>query len=269
MSDDKAIEKREEKELVLLDYGEDANEGFEGQTQDDLAIPFLALLQDLSPQVTDGTIPNAKAGLLFNTVTEELLGESVEFIPGLRQRCFVEWVPRKQGGGFVARHEVDSPIVKEAIGASKTFGKYTNPETGNDLVETIYLYGVLCPPDGDTYPIVIAFTSTKIGVFRKWNTKVNMLTIQVGDRKQRPPRYAHRVRVRSTRQTNRAKQSFYNFVLEPAETDMRSSLLRPDDPRFLAAKKVREMVLSGAARAADETQAGAGGGDDDDGDGVF
>ena len=254
--------------VAVYDYGDDANAGFENQTGDDLAIPFLGVLQALSPQVgdvSDGGLEGAKAGMIFNTVTDAVYDgkDGVEFIPSLTEHVFVEWVPRSRGGGFVARHEPASDIVKAAKEGSKSFGRYSTdytgtgddkaPFKGNDLVETFYVYGILLGEQ--TEPIVLAFTSTKIAVYKRWNTKLNMFTLKQGDRKIRPPLFAHRVRLSTVKQKNNAGE-FFNFAMAPAEGDVKSSLLDPNDPRFAAAKGCGDMVKSGAARASYETQKG-------------
>ena len=262
----KAVAKKKEtgSAVVAYDYGEDANAGFENQTGEDFAIPFLSVLQALSPQVadpSDGGVEGARPGMLFNTVTETVFDgkDGVEIIPALTEHVFMEWVPRKQGGGFVARHEINSDIVARAKEGAPGFGKYSTSydadgqPNGNDLVETFYVYGVLV---GETLePIVIAFTSTKISVYKRFNTKLNMFTTKQGDRKIKPPIFAHRIRVTTVKQKNNEGE-FFNFAMAPAEVDIAHSLLETSDPRFLAAKGCREMVASGAARASYETQKG-------------
>ena len=56
-------------------FGNDLSKGFENMTQDDLALPFIRILGQLSPQVTQGDakyIEGAKPGMIYNTVTSEL-----------------------------------------------------------------------------------------------------------------------------------------------------------------------------------------------------
>ena len=53
-----------------INFAEDANVGFEDLTQQDVAIPFFVLLQKMSPQLD--SVEGAKAGQVFNTVTEEV-----------------------------------------------------------------------------------------------------------------------------------------------------------------------------------------------------
>lgn len=246
--------------LAIHDYGDDVGAGYEGTTNDDFSIPFLNVLQALSPEITgDGRekIEGAEAGNLYNTVTEELLKDGIEFVPSCREHVYVEWVPRVQGGGYVGRHSVDSEVVKAAKAGASNPNELVS-ESGNQLVETFYLYGVMVQGDLIT-PVVIAFTSTKIAVYKRFMTKVNQFTVNVGGKKQRPPLFAHLVRVGSTSQKNK-HGSFFNFTLSPAEGDLEPSLLAPSDARFEAAKQLREAVSSGAARAAVESTEGGGGG---------
>jgi hypothetical protein len=52
-----------------------ADKGFEQMGTKDLALPFLKVLGQLSPQVTQGDpnfIPTARAGMIYNSVTQDL-----------------------------------------------------------------------------------------------------------------------------------------------------------------------------------------------------
>ena len=80
-------------------------------------------------------------------------------------------------------------------------------------------------------------------------------------RKIRPPLFAHRVRIKTEKQKNN-KGEFFNFDLEPANKNVKDSLLAADSELFALAKSCRDMVNSGAAKASHETQdrsAGQGG----------
>lgn len=237
------------------DYGHDFGQGFEHQTRDDISIPFLAVLQDNSPQVTDRE--DCKPGMLFNTVTEDVIDgkKGIKFVPATTQHVFVEWVPRDKGGGFVAVHDIDSDVVRQARAASKEFGKYSTP-TGNDLVETFYVYATLLDENDEANEMaVLAFTSTKISVYKRFNTKLNMFTIRTPDgRKMRPPLFAHRVHLTTVRERNN-KGTYFNFALTPAVNgSVAESLLPPGDQRLEAAKSLRDMVESGLAKAAYDSQ---------------
>lgn len=249
--------------LASFDYGEDSGAGFEGQDASHLSIPFLALLQSNSPQVTaeDSTL---KAGMLYNTVTEEAFkgSEGVEFIPACVDHVFVEWVPRSKGGGggagFVGVHQVDSEIVMAAKARPRLADQKRSvllTEDGNELVETFYMYGVLVDSDGNQAGLaVLSFTSTKIKVYRNYSTKISLFNWKKAGMPARPPLFANRVRVTTVKQSN-TQGDFYNLVLTPAvDGDVAKSMLPPDSPLLAAARDVWNMVRSGAAKAAHQTE---------------
>lgn len=254
---DTKIGKKEQTAIgEAIDFAEYAGQGFENQTQDDISIPFIGVLQSMSPQLE--TVEGAKAGRLINTVTENLY-DSVEFVAAVSQHLFVEWVPRNKGGGFVGIHEINSDVVAKAKDASKEFGKYLTPD-GNELSETFYLYGVLVENDEPVGMAVIAFVSTKIKVYKNWNTRINMYTVPTKEGgKINPPMFAHRVKLSTIKQQKNADQ-FYNFVLQPVNGDIKSSLLPTSSPIFQAAVECKKMIAKGTAKAAYDSQNVAGDG---------
>jgi hypothetical protein len=241
------------------DFSDYAGQGFEGQTAEDLSIPFLALLQAGSPQLTvEGT--EAKAGMIINTVTEELFEgkKGVLFVPVVTQHVYVEWIPRDQGGGYVGQHAINSKVVADAKAASTKFGKYRVGE--NDLQETYYLYGLLTNEEGDTEMVVVAFTSTKIGVYRKLNSKLSAFTkTNAQGRKYNPPLFSHLCRLSAVLDKNN-KGTFYNWEIKPANGEIKNSTLTTEDPRFLAALRLRDLLKTGAAKVNYDNQNKANGG---------
>ena len=250
--DENALQTTAPGAVVAYNYGDEAGAGFEGTKGTDLSIPFLNVLQSNSPQVEDQKPEGAAAGMLFNTVTGELVpvGESVNFLPVLKQDAYVEWVPREKGGGFVGVYSADAPEVKKAQAAqTDKFGKLFT-EAGNDLIETHYMYGLLLDESGQSTQgfAVLAFTSTKIKPFRDWTTAMYMV-------KGRPPIYAFRAKISTIKQKN-DKGSYYNFSIAPLGKTWVESLINPQSEADLLkeARDFRELVESGVARAAYETQ---------------
>lgn len=89
-----------------LDFGSDAGAGMEGTDKESFAIPFLTVLQQLSPQVDESDakyIEGAKVGMLLNTVTGRLYDgrEGLVVLPAAYQRRFLRWGPRgTENSGF-------------------------------------------------------------------------------------------------------------------------------------------------------------------------
>lgn len=241
--------------VATYNYGDDAGAGFEGVKSSDLSIPFLAVLQSNSPQVEANDPEGARAGMLYNTVTRELIDGTVNFLPVYKQDAHVEWVPRNKGGGFVEAHAEDSPVVKAAL--EKRADKFEKPtlENGNELVETHYLYGLLLDAEGKNSLgfCVIGFTSTKIKPYRDFLTSMYMV-------KGRPPMFAFRAQIGTVKQKNE-KGSFFNFKIDPMNgANWAATLINPATEANLLedARAFREMIISGKATAAYETQNASG-----------
>lgn len=241
--------------MAAFDFGDDAGKGFENQTKEDFSIPFLTVLQGLSPQVQMEDSPY-KVGMIYNTVTERGVkgSEGLKIVPVTTEHKYVEYVPRDAGGGFVAVHDPNSALVEDAKRRSTKYGKYKTPE-GNELVETFALYAI----DADTLEgFVIPFSSTKIKIYKDWNSRINLFNHRMYGIKSQPPMYAHVVRL-TTEKENRTSGDSYNYRMNPVNPDrvvdgklypaILCSMIGPNDPRYQAAKGFLEMIQSGMAKA--------------------
>ncbi len=237
----KEVAKRGNTALATYDYGEDAGAGFENTTREDYAIPFIGILEGLSPQLK--TVEGAKPGGIINTVTDDLYDE-IRYVPCHLDHCFVEWRPKR--GGFVARHDLASDVVAKAKEASTEFGKY---QTGdNDLAETFYVYGLLL--NGDSIEqSVISFTSTRIKKYKGWMTKARSVQVKQADgRRINPPLFAHVYRL-STIEEKSKDGEYNNWQVAFDGINAIEARLAPDSDEYLAAKAFRDLAMSGATRA--------------------
>jgi hypothetical protein len=242
------------------DYKDFDGQGYEHQTQEDIAMPFINILQSGSPQVVEKTVKGAKPGQIFNTVTQELFDEML-FLAATTRHVFVEWIPRDKGGGFVAEHAIDSDIVKAAKEAASEFGVYTL-ENGNELVETFYFYGVHVNEKEVLGLGVIPFDSSKIKAYKKINTRLQSFMLKMPDgRKVRPPMFSHLLRLETVVEKN-PKGTWFNFNISPAKGEVMPSMIKPNDPRFEAASQCRDLIEKGIARA-DYSSAGRGSTDEE------
>jgi len=229
-----------------------AGQGFENQTSDDYTIPFLQILQALSPQLEDND--DLKVGMILNSVTGEVTAgkDGVAFIPATTHHQYVEWKPRSAGGGFVAVHEPGDEMVKNCI-ANQDFGVYKTPD-GNDLIETFYVYGISIDGDGSPSQAVLSFSGTKIKKYKAWMTKAKTIQIVLeGGRRIPAPLFAHRYRLRTVGEKNN-KGSFANWDIGFDGENAMAARLAPDDEMVMSAIAIRELLDSGKARAAYESQ---------------
>lgn len=247
---------------AVVDYGAYSGGGLQGIAQDEMVVPFVSVLQGLSPEIEE--IKGARPGMLFNKGTQELIeGENgFLFLPVVRQVAYVEWVPRKQGGGLAGRHEVESEVVLKAKAECASRGEdprfsvlWTGePEKSNELRQTYYLYGYTLGEGEEGYEItgqaLLSFTGTKIKVYKNWITPITLL-------RGRPPLFAHPTRV-STFKDGNAKGDFYNFKLRPAKGSLVDSLLPPDSPLLPLAHKFAQEITGGKVKMGDEGTAPSG-----------
>lgn len=141
--------------------------------RDVVAIPFLTILQPLSPQVNPSDsdyIEGARPGSILQTASKEIR-TAFQFIPVKFQRSFLEWVPRDNGGGFRGEHtgaeaiELFNSKLDRATGRAKL-------DNGNDLADTRSYYGLVVSDEGALSPAMVSMSSTQIKASKNWNTLI-------------------------------------------------------------------------------------------------
>ena len=155
-----------------------ANEGLESVSAQDLSIPYLRILAQLSPQVNkrDGAyVQGAEAGMIYNTVENAVYSgeDGVSVIPCYYRRVYVEWKPREKGGGYVATYGSDDPILKTTYKDDR--GNDILPH-GNLLTNTAEFYVLMLDTDGSPRRCLITMTSTQLKKARKWLTQMQTNT---------------------------------------------------------------------------------------------
>ena len=209
-------------EQELLDQiAADAGAGFEEATRDAFAIPFLRVLQDLSPQVKKkmaGYVEGARPGQIYNTVTKEV-EERVRVIPCYYSQSFIEWVPRdakggKEGGakGFVAAHPPGSPIIHKAVRE----GSRNILPNGNELQDTRQHFVLVLREDGSTEQAMIAMASTQLKVSRRWMSQMKAAMIPHNGRLIPAPSFAWSYALSSEEEANE-QGSWYSWVIADRE----------------------------------------------------
>ena len=222
-------------------FGDDAK-GFDNMTQDDLALPFVRILGQLSPQVTAGDskyMENAKPGMIYNTVTSELYDgkTGIKVIPCYYKKDYPEWSDRGEGPGApVATHSPGSPVIQ----TGKRDGSKIRLPNGNYLEETAYYYVMVENKQGGYSPALITMKSTQLSVSKKWNSM--MKSVQIDDGKGGfavPPMHGVVYNLQSNLQKN-DKGSWYGWVVTQDRI-----LGQPDKTLYLSAKDFAGNVSKG------------------------
>ena len=110
---------KKENAVAVNMFEADADKGSQNMTQEDLALPFLKVLGQLSPEVNkrDGKyVEGAEPGMILNTVTNEVFDgtKGIDVLPVFYERKYVEWQDRGEGKGApVAIHDASSDIMSQ------------------------------------------------------------------------------------------------------------------------------------------------------------
>ena len=180
----------------VLDFAADAGAGLEGADKNSFAIPFLTILQGLSPQcepVKDGGIEGAKPGLFINSITNELYDE-VLVIPCAFQRQFLRWAPRTSGGGFKGQYPAVDVDLHKVVGMSNHGGQIfmdvpadSSPvdEKGQAkydiLSDTRNHFVLMQAKSGAWQPALISLGSTQIKKSKRWLSLIQGIEMKKTD----------------------------------------------------------------------------------------
>ena len=194
------VTEKKEGALATNLFEADANQGAQNISQEDLALPFLKILGQLSPEVNkrDGKyVEGAEPGKIINTVTNELY-DDIDVIPCHYKRQYVEWQDRGTSTGApVAIHDADSDIVSQTT-RDKTY-KDRLPN-GNYLENTANHFVLLCGKNPGT--ALISMKSTQLKVSRKWNSMMMGIKMQGKNGLFTPPTYSHIYNLKTVQMSN-------------------------------------------------------------------
>lgn len=204
--------------------------GSENVGAEDMVLPRLEIVQSQSPIKDENE--DAREGMMFNSATADLYGNSVHIIPVFYQMEYLVWKDQDEGGGFFGSF-LDKDAAEARVQELVSDGE--NPEhlQINDT-PVHYCLRVKQNPDGSwgSEQIVISMPKSKAKVSRKWNA-----TIQIagGDR------FSRVYKVGTFKDKNKKQQAFYNYVIQPAGFAPK--------PLFDEAERVYEILSKGGARA--------------------
>ena len=202
--------------LATFDMEADAAQGAQNISQEDLALPFLKILGQLSPEVNkrDGKyVEGAEPGKIINTVTNELF-DTIQVIPVFYKRQYVEWQDRGTSTGApVAIHDADSDIVSQTTRGKDYKDRLPN---GNYLENTAnhFVLTLGASPENVEHAL-ISMKSTQLKVSRKWNSMMMGIKMQGKNGLFTPPTYSHIYNL-STVQMSNDKGTWFGWDVSKA-----------------------------------------------------
>lgn len=246
-----------EQESVDAELFGDAGAGFEQTDSDCYAIPFLKLLQAMSPECDEakGTaIEGARPGMFYNTSTGELYdGDRGVFLLQVEfDRRFLHWRPKSDaGGGFlgaISVAEAEGMHTREAGPDERPRGaRFLDDDTYLNDTREHYCLVAKVPPDGqqptEWSMCLVSLTSTQIKKSKKLMMALSSLRLKNGAGQSfQPPTYSRWIHAKRTPEKNGEGSWWgWDFTLS---TPLKSRAALDE------AKGFREAILSGAAKAA-------------------
>lgn len=237
--------------MSMEDILADSGSGTENMGMDDIAVPYLYILQTNSPQVNpdhEAYVKGATAGMFYNNVSNEVYDgreTGLKVIPCAYERKYVEWIDRDTGGGgYVADHDIDSGILNETKPNEKGVPILGN---GHLIIETAYHYVFFMNPhDGQWDQIIIPMKSTMLKKSRRWN-KTLMATLIPGT-SSRAPRWLYPYQLKTVKETKN-NNTWSNFDITRLEEMVTSD-------QYVQAKGFAKLMEDGLITRAKESNVG-------------
>ena len=194
------VTEKKEGALAINMFEADANKGAQNIAQEDLALPVLKVLGQLSPEVNkrDGKyVEGAEPGKIINTVSNEMYNQ-INVLPVFYKRQYIEWQDRGQSTGApVAIHEADSDIISQTTRGKDYKDRLPN---GNYLENTANHFVILMGASPTT--ALISMKATQLKVSRKWNSMMMGIKLQGKNGLFTPPTYSHIYTLKTVQMSN-------------------------------------------------------------------
>ena len=181
----------------------DAAKGLGTIGQEDLALPFLKILGQLSPEVNkrDGKyVEGAEPGMIFNSVSGELYDgvKGIDVIPCFYKLEYIEWKDRGEGPGApVAIYDSSSDIMSK----TKPDANYKDRLPNGNYIEKTASHFVIVSGDSPSTAL-ISMKSTQLKISRKWNSMMSGIKMKGANGMFTPASFSHIYKLKTTQMSN-------------------------------------------------------------------
>ena len=223
-------------------FEEDAAKGLGQIGQDDLALPFLKILGQLSPEVNkrDGKyVEGAEPGMIFNSVTGELYDgvKGLDVIPAFYKLEYIEWKDRGDGPGApVAIYDSSSDIMSK----TKADANYKDRLPNGNYIEKTASHFVIINGDSPSTAL-ISMKSTQLKISRKWNSMMSGIKLKGKNGLYTPASFSHIYKLKTTQMSN-DKGTWFGWEVSKVGPITDASL-------YQQAKSFSENISKGAVKA--------------------
>ena len=190
-------------ELPANVFEDDAAKGLGSIGQEDLALPFLKILGQLSPEVNkrDGKyVEGAEPGMIYNSVSGDLYDgvKGIDVIPCFYKLEYIEWKDRGEGPGApVAIYDSSSDIMSKTTPDANYKDRLPN---GNYIEKTASHFVIVSGDSPST--ALISMKSTQLKISRKWNSMMSGIKMKGKNGLFTPASFSHIYRLKTTQMSN-------------------------------------------------------------------
>ena len=221
-------------------FAEDAGIGVDELGPEHFAIPFLKVLQKMSPELDD--IENARAGDLYNTVTKEVIkgSDGVRVVNCAYTLQHIEWEPRGSGSGAPhAIYSAGDALPKTERGDDNK--DYVVDGSGRYLERTAQHYVLVVDEDGITSQALLPMKATQLKKSKQWNSAMKSMKMKDGSGNLfTPARFSHIWHLESVSEENK-NGSWHGWQI--------SKDSQIEDPNLYAeAKHFAESIMAGQVK---------------------
>ena len=180
----------------------DAGQGISNIKQDDLALPFLKVLGQLSPECNKRDakyVEGAEPGMIINTVTNEVFDgvKGIDVLPVYYKRQYIEWQDRGESQGApVHIYEAGDDIPQ----TTRDKGNKDRLANGNYLENTASHFVVVLGNNPSS--ALISMKATQLKISRKWNSMMMGIKMQGKNGLFTPPTYSHIYKLKTVQMSN-------------------------------------------------------------------
>ena len=184
-------------------FEQDAGQGLGKLGQEDLALPFLKILGQLSPEVNkrDGKyVEGAEPGMIFNSVSGELYDgvKGIDVIPAFYKLEYIEWKDRGEGPGApVAIYDSSSDIMSK----TKPDANYKDRLPNGNYIEKTASHFVIITGDSPSTAL-ISMKSTQLKISRKWNSMMAGIKMKGKNGMFTPASFSHEYKLKTVQMSN-------------------------------------------------------------------
>lgn len=203
-----------------------SNLGSEEVHAEDLTIPRIELCQALSKcrkKQDPAYIAGIEEGQMYNSVTREVYGDTVDVIPVYYRKEFLLWRDQALGGGFGGSYQNEDD-------ARAALRSLESPDEW-EIIDTAQQFVLIAREDGKMEEAVVAMAKSKARVSRDWNS---LIRIAGG------PRFSRRYTINGVAAQNSNNQDFHTMKVAQGGF--------VTEEQFTHAKAVYDLIVTGGTK---------------------